>query len=398
MMVGLLFFLLRLCRGIDRRPVLPNRIRKSIGAENTFSRDLTSLDDMRAELDPLVDKVWHYCESIGVRGRTVTLKVKFADFQIITRSRSYITPISDRSTLGINQRGVTRGAVSHAQRSSSPRRVALFVVRRCRRRRSANDSGIVSRRRRSALDYSPAMGCVPSCHGARYAVARSGDSKSTAWSCIENNPYRVLQPCRSGRYRARCKSRAARRQRDRAFNVAHRPCRQGTGNFDGSRPAGEADWCCVESDDALPCSSPARNRGRSEKLRVRLLLLPAPSANDFDGAFAAMVQERADAFLVVPSPLSTSYRSALAELALKHRLPAMYGHRDYVEAGGLMSYGADIDDLNRRTALYIDKILKGANLPTCPWSRPTIHQSIYCIEPTGAAMVNTNGAERGSCF
>jgi putative ABC transport system substrate-binding protein len=89
----------------------------------------------------------------------------------------------------------------------------------------------------------------------------------------------------------------------------------------------------------------------SEKLRVRLLLQPAPTANDFDGAFAAMVQERADAFLVVPSPLSTSYRSALAELALKHRLPAMYGHRDYVEAGGLMSYGADIDDLNRRTAL-----------------------------------------------
>jgi len=99
MMVGLLFFLLRLCRGIDRRPVLPNRIRKSIGAENTFSRDLTSLDDMRAELDPLVDKVWQYCESIGVRGRTVTLKVKFANFQIITRSRSYIAPISVRSTL-----------------------------------------------------------------------------------------------------------------------------------------------------------------------------------------------------------------------------------------------------------------------------------------------------------
>jgi DNA polymerase-4 len=54
---------------------------------------------MRAELDPLVDKVWRYCESIGVRGRTVTLKVKFANFQIITRSRSYIAPISDRSTL-----------------------------------------------------------------------------------------------------------------------------------------------------------------------------------------------------------------------------------------------------------------------------------------------------------
>ena len=95
-----------ICRGIDRRPVLPNRIRKSIGAENTFSRDLTTLDDMRAELDPLVDKVWHYCESIGVRGRTVTLKVKFANFQIITRSRSYIAPISDRSTLASISEGL----------------------------------------------------------------------------------------------------------------------------------------------------------------------------------------------------------------------------------------------------------------------------------------------------
>jgi DNA polymerase-4 len=57
-----------ICRGIDHRPVIANRIRKSVGAENTFSRDLTSLDDMRAELDPLVDKVWQYCESTGVRG------------------------------------------------------------------------------------------------------------------------------------------------------------------------------------------------------------------------------------------------------------------------------------------------------------------------------------------
>ena len=88
-----------ICRGIDHRPVIANRIRKSVGAENTFSRDLTSLDDMRAELDPLVDKVWHYCETTGVRGRTVTLKIKFADFQIITRSRSLPVPIPDRSTL-----------------------------------------------------------------------------------------------------------------------------------------------------------------------------------------------------------------------------------------------------------------------------------------------------------
>jgi DNA polymerase IV len=97
-----------ICRGIDHRPVLPNRIRKSVGAENTFSRDLTSLDDMRAELGPLVDKVWRYCESTGVRGRTVTLKVKFADFQIITRSRSCLAPISDRSTWHQSARSCSR--------------------------------------------------------------------------------------------------------------------------------------------------------------------------------------------------------------------------------------------------------------------------------------------------
>ena len=54
---------------------------------------------MRAELGPLVEKVWQYCNATGVRGRTVTLKVKFADFRIITRSRSRLMPISDRSTL-----------------------------------------------------------------------------------------------------------------------------------------------------------------------------------------------------------------------------------------------------------------------------------------------------------
>jgi DNA polymerase-4 len=86
-----------ICRGIA--PVVPNRIRKSVGAENTFARDLTSLDDMGDELGPLVEKVWQYCESTGVRGRTVTLKVKFADFQITTRSRSRAEPISDRGTL-----------------------------------------------------------------------------------------------------------------------------------------------------------------------------------------------------------------------------------------------------------------------------------------------------------
>ena len=58
-------------RGIDDRPVRPNRIRKSVGAENTFERDLWTFDELGAELQPLIDKVWGYCEQSGVRGRTV---------------------------------------------------------------------------------------------------------------------------------------------------------------------------------------------------------------------------------------------------------------------------------------------------------------------------------------
>src|SRR3712207_3346077 len=64
-----------IARGIDHRPVRPDRIRKSVGAENTFERDLFSFDEMRAELQPLIEKVWRWCERTGARGRTVTLKV-----------------------------------------------------------------------------------------------------------------------------------------------------------------------------------------------------------------------------------------------------------------------------------------------------------------------------------
>ena len=70
-----------------------------IGAENTFSADLTTFDAMAAELRPLIDKVWRHCESTGNRGRTVTLKVKFFDFEIITRSRSVVTPVPSRDDL-----------------------------------------------------------------------------------------------------------------------------------------------------------------------------------------------------------------------------------------------------------------------------------------------------------
>src|SRR5205823_8860760 len=71
-------------RGVDERPVHADRIRKSVGAENTFAADLFTYEAARAALGEIVDKVWSYCEGSGIRGRTVTLKVKFANFRQIT--------------------------------------------------------------------------------------------------------------------------------------------------------------------------------------------------------------------------------------------------------------------------------------------------------------------------
>jgi DNA polymerase-4 len=88
-----------IARGVDDRPVRAGRIRKSVGAENTFSADLFTLESARDALAPIIDKVWRHCESAGTRGRTVTLKIKYANFQQITRSQSLRGVIDGRIAL-----------------------------------------------------------------------------------------------------------------------------------------------------------------------------------------------------------------------------------------------------------------------------------------------------------
>ena len=86
-------------RGIDERPVRADRIRKSVGVENTFAVDLFAYEAARDALREIGDKVWEYCEGSGLRGRTVTLKVKFANFRQITRSRTGQIQIRTRNEL-----------------------------------------------------------------------------------------------------------------------------------------------------------------------------------------------------------------------------------------------------------------------------------------------------------
>src|SRR5262245_31069240 len=104
----------------------------------------------------------------------------------------------------------------------------------------------------------------------------------------------------------------------------------------------------------------------SEKLGVQLVMAPVRTVDDFEGAFATMAREHVGGFFVAAGPLTVSHRARLAELALKYQLPGMFGVRDNVEAGGLMSYAPDHHDAVRRAAIYIDKILKGAKPADLP--------------------------------
>jgi putative ABC transport system substrate-binding protein len=109
----------------------------------------------------------------------------------------------------------------------------------------------------------------------------------------------------------------------------------------------------------------------AQALRLQLQLVPALGPGDLDGAFVAMTREHADAVIQLPSPMLYGEYKRIVELAAKSRLPAIYAAKEFVADGGLMSYGADLPDVFRRAATYVDKILKGANPADLPVEQPT---------------------------
>jgi putative ABC transport system substrate-binding protein len=106
-------------------------------------------------------------------------------------------------------------------------------------------------------------------------------------------------------------------------------------------------------------------------LGVRLQFVEARGPADFDRAFSDMTRARADALTVLTSTMFGNERRRLVDLAAKNRLPAVYPWRVGVDAGGLMSYGANLADMYRRAATYVDKILKGAKPADLPVEQPT---------------------------
>ncbi len=109
----------------------------------------------------------------------------------------------------------------------------------------------------------------------------------------------------------------------------------------------------------------------AQTLGVELRSLVVRGPDEFEGAFQAATQERAGALTLLGDPLMFRHRARNVDLAAKHRLPAMYGTREFVEAGGFMSYGPNLADLFRRAATYVDKILKGAKPADLPVQQPT---------------------------
>jgi putative ABC transport system substrate-binding protein len=111
--------------------------------------------------------------------------------------------------------------------------------------------------------------------------------------------------------------------------------------------------------------------GAARSLGLKIQALEVRSPDDFDGAFQAATSGRAQALLPLGDPLMNSQLRRILDFAAKNRLPAMYSQNEYVEAGGLMSYGVDTPALYRRAPSYIDKILKGTKPADLPVEQPT---------------------------
>ena len=122
----------------------------------------------------------------------------------------------------------------------------------------------------------------------------------------------------------------------------------------------------------------------AQTLRIEVQSLEVRSPGDFDSALAAVTQRRAGALIVVDDPLIMGHRKRIAEFAASNRLFAIYGLREFVDAGGLMSYGTHLADLQRRSAGYVDKILKGAKPSDLPVEQPTKFELVISLKTARA--------------
>jgi len=137
---------------------------------------------------------------------------------------------------------------------------------------------------------------------------------------------------------------------------------------------------------AAPSHIPALEAagGAARSLGVELRMAPVHGDEDLADAFASMAQEGVDGLMVLASTFTFSRRTLLADLAIKHRLPSVFGNADNVRAGGLLSYAPSSADLTRRAATYVDKILKGARPADLPVEQASKYELIINLNTARA--------------
>jgi putative ABC transport system substrate-binding protein len=140
-------------------------------------------------------------------------------------------------------------------------------------------------------------------------------------------------------------------------------------------------WNPTNSFSALALKQTQR---AAEGLRMKVIDVRVRGTDDFPGAFATMTRERPDALIVQPEVILLSHMTLILEFATKNRLPAVYGYREFVDAGGLIFYGPSWPDLFRRAATYVDKILKGATPGNLPVEEPTKFELVINLKTAKA--------------
>jgi len=136
----------------------------------------------------------------------------------------------------------------------------------------------------------------------------------------------------------------------------------------------------VNAATPVPAAQWAAVSGAAGRLGVSLLRVEFRRASEFDRAFQTATKQGGQAVLTFRDAVVEANRARTLALAAKHRLPAMYEQRDYVEAGGFISYGPSLPDLFRRAAIYVDKILKGARAGELPIEQPVLFELAVNLE------------------
>jgi len=127
----------------------------------------------------------------------------------------------------------------------------------------------------------------------------------------------------------------------------------------------------LDPDDPPIVHSLNETKVAAQALNIELQFVEARKPDDFEGAFALLAERHPDALIVLPSSIMTRHARRIADLALKSKMPSMSYFREFPEAGGLMSYGPNLDDSSRHAATYVEKIVKGEKPGNLPVEQPT---------------------------